>query len=85
MENEGSKPSHPLRQTPVDQAQKNPAQPPPFNFSETLQQRTTGSESFRTTRRFIAEDLTHNPDVVPSLADLVIKQIIENFSCELSN
>ncbi|VDK37309.1 unnamed protein product [Taenia asiatica] len=84
MENEGNKPNQPQRDTPTDKAQKNPAQLPPFNFPEALQQKTTESDSFRTTRRFIAEDLTHNPDVVPSLADLVIKQIIENFSFNYS-
>ncbi|EUB55922.1 hypothetical protein EGR_09236 [Echinococcus granulosus] len=82
MENEEGKTEQP-QEPPIDQVQTKQAHPPPFSFSETLQQKTTESYIPPATRRFIAEDLTHNPDVVPSLADLVIKQIIENFSCEL--
>ncbi|KAH9279129.1 Protein NLRC3 [Echinococcus granulosus] len=83
MENEEGKTEQP-QEPPIDQVQTKQAHPPPFSFSETLQQKTTESYIPPATRRFIAEDLTHNPDVVPSLADLVIKQIIENFSFNYS-
>ncbi|KAL5105252.1 Dynein regulatory complex subunit 5 [Taenia crassiceps] len=83
MENERSS-LEPPRKSPANLAHKGPTQPPSFNFPEIPQHQTTDSDGLHATRRFIAEDLSHNPDIVPPLADLVIKQIIENFSFNYS-
>ncbi|VDM16713.1 unnamed protein product [Hydatigera taeniaeformis] len=84
MENEGSKKNNQSEEPPAGYSIGKPTQTSTLNFQETMQYKPTDSGSSRITRRFIAEDPTHNPDVVPPLADLVIKQIIENFAFNYS-
>ena len=76
MESEG------VRTTDVTDRQKSynaDQMKPSFSFADGVQQKEV--EVVKPSRRFIAEDLNYNPDVVPPLVDLVLKQIIENFPC----
>lgn len=41
-----------------------------------------GIEKILANRRFKAEDTSFNPDQIPSLKELVVQQIIENFPCK---